>query len=82
MITDLEKYEYVLQKYEQQKAVIYLDETEKMFKHLTYKDVTQIKATCCEKLSQLVKEAHSCFALFMPHNPYIPSVVMRYLPII
>lgn len=48
-----------------------------MDKHLTYESVNKIQNKLYEEIRNMVKE-HSCIALYMKHNVYLPSIIIRY----
>lgn len=77
----LDEFQIIAEKYTHKNAVIYLRNAagEENFEYLTYKDLKENFENFAEVISQNVTETNCCFALLMTHNPYIPSIVMRYI---
>lgn len=74
----IEDFEDVLEKYESKDAVIFVrNGDDGDAQHLTYKTVKETSQHFCKIISKNVQDPNCCFAFLMPHNHYIPALVIR-----
>lgn len=71
------EFECVLNKHTNKNAITYLDEENKTFVNITYKNVREHFEIFCKAISENVTEEGCCVGLLMAHNLYIPGLVMR-----